>query len=193
MNRLTVMLAAVLITAMACPVVFAQPAYREFQFSADYGLSVPGGDWSDTMENGSGLGVYIGVAPAPRISTGLHFSAHRYRPKQDIIPPAGANVSGHDWNRYTIGFYGEYSFRQSGLVPYVGGNLGVHLTYIRFVEALRGYNSQGDHAFGYGLVVGVKKRVGSRYGAVLRLQAENAPDLTDGFFYNTQVGVSAFF
>ncbi|MCA9233632.1 MAG: hypothetical protein KDA57_23530, partial [Planctomycetales bacterium] len=94
---------------------------------------------------------------------------------------------------YSAAVFGEHELRGSGIVPFVGGNLGMHFTYIRFNEVVAGFDSQGDHGFGYALVCGVRHQLGRRLAVEVRGQLENTPKLTSGSFYSIGAGLSMWF
>lgn len=192
MNRIVICLILTLNLVSFTNVFGVEQAYREVQTSFAFGAVFPTGDWTSQMENGQGISIDLGMAISPQLTGGMHFSLGIMNTKFEQIGPQEAYTSNNDWTRYTGGPFVEYRLTASDFAPYVGANLGVHAVHVSYVETIEGIDGLGDYGFGFGVTVGLRYRVGPRFGAVLRFDAENSPDMTSGWFYQTRLGLALF-
>lgn len=144
------------------------------------------------MESGQSLALDLGVAVSSRATVGLRFSFGILGTKFQQIGPLNAATSDNDWTRYVGGLFGEYRLTEWRAAPFVGTSLGVQGVHVSYVETFDGFNGQGDFGFGFGLFTGLQYRSSQRFGVMIRFDAENAPSLTDGWFYQAQLGLRLF-
>jgi hypothetical protein len=115
-----------------------------------------------------------------------------YDNKVDDVGLMGALVADNRWSRYAGGLYGEYLFGSRSLIPVVGASVGVHGFNIGFDEAIAGAEGMGDYGVGYGVCGGLRYRGHTRWSIDLRMDAENAPSLFEGWFYQLGIGFSTY-
>ena len=167
-----------------------EPAYREIQFSLSIGPAIPTGDWENYMETGYIASLDMGLSFTPRFSAGLQMGLGSFKTKPDHMGPFAPSAYSAHWARYSGGVFGEYRIGVGSVVPFIGGRIGMQGVYVSYVDVIQGMEGQGEHGFGYGISCGIRYRTARRYGFLLRLDAENSPNMTSGWFFLIQLGIS---
>ena len=167
-----------------------EPAYREIQFSLSMGAGIPAGDWENYMEIGSTASLGIGIALTSQFSAGLQMSLGSFKTKPENMGTPNSWGYSDNWTRYTGGIFAEYRYGIGSLVPFLGGSIGVHGIHVSYTQLINGADGEGDYNFGYGISCGMRYRTARRYGFLLRLDAETSPNMTSGWFFLIQLGIS---
>jgi len=190
MKRQIALIALAILLMYASNSIAMEPAYREIQLSLSIGPAIPTGDWDNFVENGTSANLEISLAFTPSISAGLHMGFGSFKTKYENMWPHDPSKYSDHWARYSGGVFGEYRIGVHSFVPFVSGRIGMQGIYVSYIELIDGMEGQGEFGFGYGISGGMRYRTSERYGFLIRLDAENSPDMREGWYYLIQLGVS---